>query len=360
MTVASRLSHQTRGFLPVPVLIVFTYAVIVRLLAYLMFSLTVPDLYEFWSMPRLMDLNLLELLSVVDFLLAGYLVVSLLSLAMEKNGRTFRAISHWVSYILAFVLLTMVHLFLQSLGNNFTLPDELVKLRASGEFEYRKHELEDVVLPKSSMCQGNKMPLEERCILTITRPGHFVENRRDLGDLNAALPRIREKLNSHKSDTIVLIRADYKAEFKHIHDVMQLCKENEIEWACYCDLEAMAPEAFKDLKWPYWLPEGKLDVPFPKVEENSELFERIDIHVYRDKKEKLGFHLLVNNTTFKGDRMMDDFNETMKALHVRIPDIPVAIRAHDRVEHGHIIRVYSACLNAGWSNIHFDHVPNPL
>lgn len=113
-----------------------------------------------------------------------------------------------------------------------------------------QQELEDLVLPKADMAMKDENPPEKRIIINITRPGHYVVKRRDLGVVDDCLPMIKGHLASMVaffereedgcSKQPVLIRSDKKAEFKYIQKVLQVCGEEgiriyKVELACSVD-----------------------------------------------------------------------------------------------------------------------------
>jgi len=110
-----------------------------------------------------------------------------------------------------------------------------------------QQELEDLVLPKADQAMKDENPPEKRMIINITRPGHYVFKRRDMGVVDDALPQIKSHLASMVnffareddgcSKQPVLIRADKHTEFKYIQKVLQVCGEDgikiyKIELAC--------------------------------------------------------------------------------------------------------------------------------
>ncbi|MFH2001158.1 MAG: biopolymer transporter ExbD [Planctomycetota bacterium] len=110
-----------------------------------------------------------------------------------------------------------------------------------------QQELEDLVLPTADMAMKDENPPEKRIIINITRPGHYVVKRRDLGVVDDCIPMIKGHLASMVnffereedgcSKQPVLIRSDKHAEFKYIQKVLQVCGEEgiriyKVELAC--------------------------------------------------------------------------------------------------------------------------------
>ena len=110
-----------------------------------------------------------------------------------------------------------------------------------------QQELEDLVLPKADMAMKDENPPEKRMILNITRPGHYVVKRVDLGVVDDCLDQIANHLarmvgffdreDDGCSKQPVLIRADRETEFKYIQKVLQICgregiKIYKVELAC--------------------------------------------------------------------------------------------------------------------------------
>ena len=113
-----------------------------------------------------------------------------------------------------------------------------------------QQELEELVLPKADMAMKDENPPERRMIINITRPGHYVVKRRNLGLVDDCLDQIRSNLAAMVdffpreedgcSKQPVLIRADLHTEFKYIQKVLQICGEQgiriyKIELACSVD-----------------------------------------------------------------------------------------------------------------------------
>lgn len=367
-----RLNSQGGELLPFPALIIIAYGILCYLILIFCMGLPIHHIYEFISIPQFMGLSLLDLFFATNVLLAVYLLVSFWSFASQKINRSIRAVSYWTSYVVSFVLLVMVHVWIHNVGNEFELPGEILALRS----EY--HELpgtnfEDIVLPYSDMCQGFKKPFEDRAIINVNRKGRFIVNWRDLCRVGDVIDKIRSQLRSQAaglergpdgtSNLILLLRVDTLTEFKHVQKVLEICKEanvgiHRIEFACCCDLSRKAPEAVKEMSFPYWLPEGKVNAYLPKdgaheADEEGRP-ERIEIEVFRKKKAEAGYYFAVNDDRFEGAGMLQRFHSLIKDLHARRSDLEASIVAHDGAQHGHIVEVFTECLKAGISEVAFD------
>jgi len=116
-----------------------------------------------------------------------------------------------------------------------------------------QQELEDLVLPKADMAQKDENPEEKRIIININRKGEYIHRRKNFKCVDDAIGHIRDHLSTMvknfprekgpgdpsmwPSEQPVLIRADFKTEFKYIQKVMQICAEKgiliyKIELAC--------------------------------------------------------------------------------------------------------------------------------
>jgi len=113
-----------------------------------------------------------------------------------------------------------------------------------------QQELEDLVLPKADQAAKDENPPEKRMIINITRPGHYVYRRNDLGIVDNCIDQIKGHLYSMVeffpreddgcSKQPILIRADRKTLFKYIQKVLQVCGEEgikiyKVELACSVD-----------------------------------------------------------------------------------------------------------------------------
>ena len=113
-----------------------------------------------------------------------------------------------------------------------------------------QQELEDLVLPKADQAAKDENPPEKRMIINITRPGHYVYRRNDLGIVDNCIDQIKGHLYSMVeffpreddgcSKQPILIRADKKTLFKYIQKVLQVCGEEgikiyKVELACSVD-----------------------------------------------------------------------------------------------------------------------------
>lgn len=372
-----RLNSQGRGLLPIPALIIITYGILCYLILIFCMGLPLHHIFEFMSLPQFIGLSLLDLFFATNILLAAYLLVSFWAFVSEKINRSIRAVSYWTSYIVSFVLLVMVHVWIHNVGNEFELPGEILALRTSEYHVLQGTNFEDMLLPYSDMCQGFKKPFEERAIVNIDRKGRFIKNRRCIGRVGDVIDTIHTQLRSRAaelerepdgtSNLILLLRVDTLTEFKHVHKVLEICKEidvgiHRIEFACYCDLSRKAPEAVKKMTFPYWLPEGKLDAYLPKDGAHEPDEEgrpgRIEIEVFRKRKAEAGYYIAVNDDRFEGAEMLQGFQSLVKELHARRSDLEALIVAHDEVQHGHIVEVFTECLRAGISEVAFDCAPS--
>jgi len=353
------LADPTKGLIAVPAITICTYGLLCHLLyLQVMCAMRADFICEFWSYPRLAGMSLLDLFTFVNILFAVYILVYAWSALSDRRRRSRRTILFWGTLALLIALLAGLQVYQTKVGALFGLPDEILSLRAEEFHEYHARGMvEDLVLPKSDMCEGFKKPFEKRCTINITRPGHFVRNRRDLGHVNDAYDRIRslliEETSKHEREAdgasrlILLIRGDSEVHFGPILEVMQLCREEEtgiyrIELACRCDLESRIPEAAERLNRYYRLPEGKLDAYLPRTDGG-----RDPIHVTMIDDEELGFRCTVDETLIEGSDPVRRFFETMEALQAKGGDRAVVIRVGGSIELAHVIAVLAECRRTG-------------
>jgi hypothetical protein len=87
--------------------------------------------------------------------------------------------------------------------------------------------------------------------------------------------------------------------------------------------------------------------------------DRIEIEVFREKKSKSGFILVVGEKQLEGEEMLADLYRHLTDLRLKRPDLQAAVVSNDEVAYCHIIDVYSECLRAGVEKVTFEATPNP-
>jgi biopolymer transport protein ExbD len=385
------LRHQHRGLLPVPALIIIIYCFLFNLIHYQKWCMTMGDNYEFWSFSYCMGFSLLDITYAINILFAIYLILDLWSFIMEKGYGVRRTLAYWASYLMAFVLLVMLQVGVCKTAEHFSMPGEVVEFRLK-EFPRLdpRYQLVDVFLPQCEMCEGFKQPFEERFNMIVTRPGHYVRDRVDLGKVEDCIPYIRSqmtkgiegfgKAQDGSSELILLIRADSEARFESIHKVIQVGKDQgfyRIELACRPDLVWKFQDHEGDWKRFYEFPMGKLDAYLPKANSSARagdeyldlnkldaytaedyLAKSVKIDVIYDEQTRREFFVKIQDKKYPGDELSHKFYRAMKDLQVRIPGLKARIVAHENVEHGQMIQVFSRILKAGLTDISFGYESN--
>jgi biopolymer transport protein ExbD len=371
---SSRFTIQTAGLLPTPAILVLVYGFLI-FLVYLqtMCSLRFPSAHEFWALPSALNLSLIELFTAINLLAALYLLVSFWAFISKRGGRSIRKVIHWGAYIASFVVLITIHIFVGKMEEAFGLPDEIKELRTTEFHELQPRGLEDLVLPWSGICRGFTKPFEDRVIVNIDRRGNFILNRRDQGRVDEARDTIRSHLIAEiaktardpggKTDLILLVRADKEVPFKYIRDVLEISREKEIgihkiEMGCLCDLRQRAPEAYAKMKLPYWLPEGKLDIPLlPDVDaqdgDPGEHPETLRIEIIANSESETGFLIRLEGEDLGGAVMPESLRDALRSRDKTAAGFGVFIRTGNEVQYSQVMNVMSACLEAGATGVSF-------
>ncbi len=365
-TIPGRIPFPAGGLLTVPATVIIVYGVLWHLIHISLGVTTSPFCYEFWSIPQYLGFSHGDLLRMINLLLALFLSIHFWKFASDKLGRSRRAVALWIGYVFLFVPLIGIEVYQKGMAEKYGLPEEILSLRLNEFHDLRGRGVEDVVLPRSDMCRGFSAPFEERCIINITRPGHFVRNRRDLGPVTGALDRIRSLLIDETaraardpdgaSRLILLIRADMETRFGPVHEVMALCGDSRIgihriELACDCDLKRRHPEAEKKLLWGYRLPEGRLDAYLPR---GGSDVTTIDVEVAGDEGSAEGFGCKVNGQPIDGPGLTGRFFEAIDDLVAGDEEKTIVVRAQETIEYGRIIDLLAECRRAGAERVAFE------
>jgi len=365
--ILSSLYDPARGLIAFPAIVICTYALLCHLL-YLqcLCAMRIDHSFEFWSLPQFVGLSLLDLFTLINVLFLAYLLVFAWSFVSEKRHRPKRSVLFWGVFLFLISLLVSLQVYQTKVRALFGLPDEILSLRTDHFHEYRRRGLEDLILPKSDMCQGFKKPFEQRCTINITRPGHCIRKRRDLGHVSDARDQIRSQLIEETSRTarepngasklILLIRGDKEVTFGPIYEVMQLCSEKEIgiykiELACLCDLDRKIPKAAKKLRWYYQLPEGRLNAYLPR-EANRR--GSITVEIFEDKEARGSFLCAVNGRKIEGPELSQHFLKTIKDLHSGSREAMIVLRAQETIKYSHIIMLLAECHRATAGYVTFE------
>jgi biopolymer transport protein ExbD len=364
--VLSRLDNSARGLLPFPAIIAIIYGTLCYLIHLSwMCSMGPAPTMDYWCIPLVMGLSAVDLLLWLNILLIAYLLVSVWAFAVEKRNRTLRALPLWAAYLLSLVALIYAQVWIQRIHSDFVPPDEIVEIRMKWNFDGRRPELEDIALPITDICERLEGSPDDRCIIVITRPGHYVENRLDLGLLDHSLELIRDKilLRSRKSDRdpdgnskmFLHLRVDRIAEFRHVQSIIDLCREKQIavdklELACVLELDELAPGSLEKVQW-YYLPEGKISLTLPAGDRAS---ERIPVELVFDKKSEGRYQLILDGRKIDGAEMPEALHRFLLQQLRMKPDAGILIRAGERVTYGQVFQVLTECLRTGAEDIDFE------
>ena len=365
--ILSSLYDPARGLIALPAILICTYGLLCFLIYLECLCAMRSDLiFEFWSLPRFAGLSLLDLFTLTNVLFFGYLLDFAWSFVSDKRRRSKRTVLFLGTLLSLISLLAGLQVYQTKVRALFGLPEEILSLRTEQFHDYHGRELEDLILPKSDMCEGISRPFEPRCTISIQRPGHFIRNRRNLGLVSDAHDEIRslliEETSLHPrepdgaSKLILLIRADREGEFWPIHEVMELCNEKEIgiyriEFTCLCDLRRRVPEAAEKLNWYYALPEGKLDAYLPHSVKEQ---DSITVDILADEGSEESFLCRVNGQNIEGPDLPRSFCNALENLQSRNGKCEIVMRVQESIEYGHVIALLTECHRTGAKRVAFE------
>lgn len=367
-----RLGITHRGFLPIPSLLILIYSFIWYFFQLqIMTCLPIQRSCEFVTFPQIWGLSPLDLFTIVNGLLGLYLIVSAWSLIRERGRQVLNKVFYGIVYVFSFALLFALQTHVNQISLHFELPDEILNLRMN-EFHDLGRPLEDLVVPRLDDYDGYDVS-RKRCVVTITRPGHYVRNRRDLGDIDNTIDTIVEDMRTRilrhgvfdddGPDMTLLIRADMKTEFRYVHRILQLCRLekinlSKIEFACIGDLQSMAPEAVKKLYF-YQLPEGMIEYRLPDKDNEKRASKEnepspLEIHIHFNRRLEGRYNIEIEGRTLEGPDSLNVLHVLLRKLLHKTPNRRIVICAHDRVEHGQFLKVYNVCRKLAIENITFE------
>lgn len=242
-----------------------------------------------------------------------------------------------------------------------------------GEDVYRlPSEVEDVVLPKADCCKNLKKPEHRHLIVTVTRPGHYVQDRRDWGRVDESLEKIRNHLLEEAnaagrepdgySKLEVLIRADKEADFKYVQHVLKICEEKEIRiYKTRLNCSQNALELSLDGKFSCKLKDGEISIYRWKKTSNKpvgdigEMIRRgakeVTILLYIDKESEADFVVQVELREFRGKDVLAEFYKHVKEIQKNNPDKEFIIYIPDGVKVAQVAKVLNECVRAGLKKV---------
>lgn len=243
----------------------------------------------------------------------------------------------------------------------------------SGEDGYRlPSEVEDVVLPKADCCDNLREPKHRHLIVTISRPGHYIQDRRDWGHVGQSLGKIRRHILKEAnaagrdpdgySNLEVLIRADAEAEYEWVSQIREACRESEVK--AYKTSLGCAQNELEiplDGKFPHKLKDGLIDLYLRK---NPPLTRREVIAWMGTREDRVvsitlstvslcgkQFRIQVDNQKLSEEGSLNEVYQIIKGRRQERPDVEVVIFPDEVSLVGHVVSVMNECLRAEVKNI---------
>jgi len=245
------------------------------------------------------------------------------------------------------------------------------KSAKSGEEDFRLNEgIEDVCLTKADCCEKIVKPENKYAIIIINLKGEFLQDRRNRGNVSDASDTIRQFLQEETdrekrgpdgySLIRLFIRADRKAEFKHIHQLLNICREqeiriNRIEFNCKMNILDLPA----NLMMPFTLKDGVLTANLFK--DTQAVLEsaawtgdaNLLINLFGGKDTYKGFEIKAGCKEFRGPTMLIEFYRFVEECKKEQPGLAIIIHHNDAVCMDHVIKVMNECYRAKVKQIYF-------